>query len=93
MSEEERMSDVIEFLEQLGRDAHLRHASRAEIGQALARSHIDPSVQAAILDEDPQQLEALLGADTNVCCMIFVPEDEDDAPPEEESVSNRSIAA
>jgi len=87
------MSDAIEFLEQLGRDAHLRHASRAEIGQALARSHIDPSVQAAILGENQQQLEALLGADTNVCCMIFVPEDEDDVPPEEEFVSNRRIAA
>jgi len=87
------MSDVIEFLEQLGRDAHLRHASQAQIGQALARTRIDPSVQAAILSEDQQQLEALLGADTNVCCMIFVPEDDDDAPPEEESVSNRRVAA
>jgi len=86
------MSDVIEFLERLGRDAHLRHASEAEIGQALSRTQIDPKLQAAILSENQQQLEALLGADTNVCCMIFVPED-DDVPPEEEFVSGRSAAA
>jgi hypothetical protein len=87
------MSEVIEFLEQLGKDANLRHASQAEIGQALARTQIDPSVQAAILNEDQRQLEALLGADTNVCCMIFVPEDEDDVPPEEDFVGNRGVAA
>ena len=86
------MSDVIEFLERLGRDAHLRHASEVEVGRALARTRIDPALQAAILSEDQQQLEALLGADTNVCCMIFVPEDED-GPPEEETVRTRNAAA
>jgi hypothetical protein len=87
------MSDVIEFLERLGRDAQLRHATDAQIGAALARTSIDPRLQAAILDEDQQQLEALLGADTNVCCMIFVPEDDEDAPPEEDFVSGRNVAA
>lgn len=80
------MSDAIEFLDRLGRDAQLRHASRLEIGQALTRSNIDPAVQLALLNEDQRQLEALLGADTNVCCMIFVPEDED-VPPEDENVA------
>lgn len=87
------MSDVIEFLERLGGDAHLRHASEIEVKQALARTHIDPALQAAILSEDQQQLEALLGADTNVCCMIFVPEDDEDAPPEEDFVDSSDIAA
>ena len=86
------MSDVIEFLERLGRDAHLRHASGAEVGQALSLTQIDPALQAAILNEDQQQLEALLGADTNVCCIIYVPEDED-GPPEEETVRARNAAA
>ena len=86
------MSDTIEFLERLGRDAQLRHASHEQIGQALARTAIDPRLQAAILNEDQQQLETLLGADTNVCCMIFVPEDEDDVPPEEEFVRESAAA-
>lgn len=82
------MSNVIEFLEQMGRDAHLRHAGGAQIAQALKNAHIDPAVQSAILDEDQSRLEALLGAATNVCCMVHAAEEAD----EEEPVLDRALA-
>jgi hypothetical protein len=72
------MSNVIDFLERLGQDAQLRYATNAEIEQALAGAQIDPAVRAAILGEDQLQLEALLGAATNVCCMVHPAEEEDD---------------
>lgn len=64
------MSNVIDFLEMIGQDARLRHASRDEIKLALAGMQVDSDLQAAILDKDQPQLEALIGAG-NVCCMQF----------------------
>jgi hypothetical protein len=72
------MSKIIEVLEKLGQDARLRHARRSEIAEALMGANIDPEIQVAILGGDQQRLEALLGADTNVCCMIFTPQQEED---------------
>jgi hypothetical protein len=79
------MSNVIAFLETMGQDASLRHAGQTDLSLALTHAQIDPELQAAILDKDQQQLEMLLGAQTNVCCAVFpVKEDEDD---EEEAPS------
>ena len=87
------MSNAVEFLERLGRDAHLRHASAAQLSTALANTALDPALLTAIMDEDLQTLQLLLGADTNVCCLVFAPEDEEEAPPEEEFVRNTRRAA
>ena len=65
------MSNVIAFLEKMGQDAQLRHASRSDVELALAGAQIDSELQAAILAKDQQKLEALLGS-PNVCCMIEV---------------------
>jgi hypothetical protein len=79
------MSKVIDFLERLGKDAQLRHASDSELEQALAHAQIDPAVREAILLRDQRRLEALLGASPNVCCMILAPaREEDEAADEEE---------
>jgi len=78
------MSNVIDFLESLGQDAKLRHASRDEMERALLNAQIDPELRAAILDADQARLEALLGARANVCCMIHAPEDDEDEPAEDE---------
>jgi hypothetical protein len=78
------MSNVFDFLERLGRDAQLNRASDAELEQAMARADIDPAVREAILMRDQQQLEKLLGADANVCCMIIAPAREQDEDDEEE---------
>jgi hypothetical protein len=73
------MSNVIAFLERMGRDAQLRHASQSEVKLALARAQIDPELKAAILAKDQQQLEALLGS-SNVCCMVSAEVDDEDEP-------------
>jgi hypothetical protein len=94
------MSNAIEFLERLGRDAHLHRAPDQDIERALASMSLQPELLTAIRNADQSQLEQLLGAQTNVCCMIFAPEDDEDAPPEEDGlvsdttsrVGNRSAA-
>ncbi|HEV2681182.1 MAG TPA: hypothetical protein VGV14_11830 [Rhodanobacter sp.] len=64
------MSNVIDFLEMIGQDARLRHASQDEMKLALANVQMDSDLQAAILAKDQPQLEALLGA-SNTCCVVF----------------------
>jgi hypothetical protein len=81
------VSNVIDFLQRLGQDADLRHAPRTELEQALAEAGIDPALRTALLAADQRQLESLLGADTNVCCMVAPPneeEEEDDDLEEDE---------
>lgn len=73
------MSNVIEFLEKMGREAQLRHASAAELATALNQQAVDPELHAAILAGDQRRLEAVLGARTNVICGM--------APAEEEAPS------
>jgi replication fork clamp-binding protein CrfC len=72
------MSNVIDFLERLGTDARLRHASDPELEQALIGAQIDPAVREAILLRDQRRLESLLGANPNVCCMIISPARQED---------------
>ena len=83
------MSNVINFLERFGADADLRHAPDEAVNEALRAAGIDPAVRLAIVGKDQGELERLLGADTNVCCMINAPdeeeeEEEDDGEEEEE---------
>jgi orotate phosphoribosyltransferase len=78
------VSNVIDFLERLGQDADLRHATDEAVAEALRNAGIEPALQAAVLDKDQRALEALLGADTNVCCMIFKKEEEEEETEEEE---------
>ena len=68
------MMDAIEFLEQLGRNARLRHAAPAELERALAATGIDPELRSALLADDALRLGELLGAQPNVCCLIVKPD-------------------
>lgn len=63
------MFDVIDFLERMGQDAQLRHASQDEVGLALTGAEIDSELRVAILARDEQGLQALLGQDP-FCCLI-----------------------
>ncbi|MEO8670841.1 MAG: hypothetical protein ABI411_05965 [Tahibacter sp.] len=80
------MSNVVAFLEKMGQDARLRHASKGETELALLQGQIDPLVRAAILSKDQRQLEALLGANTNVCCALAPADDEQSPAREEEEI-------
>lgn len=54
------MFDVIGFLETMGADARLRHASAAEVARALAEAGIATPVSSAILAHDADELHALM---------------------------------
>jgi hypothetical protein len=78
------VSHVIEFLEKLGQDAHLRHAPIDAVEQALLQAGIEAPLRAAVLGEDRRELEALLGASSKMYCGIFAPEEEQKEDPEKE---------
>jgi len=78
------VSNVIDFLERFGRDAELRHASVEDVEAALKQAGIEPAVQLAIVSKDQNALERLLGADTNVCCLVDKPDEEEDDDVEED---------
>ncbi|MBB6243959.1 hypothetical protein [Rhodanobacter sp. MP1X3] len=87
------MSNVIDFLERMGQDAHLRHASQDEVERALTGAQIDPELQAAILAKDQRQIEALLGH-CNVSCMLMPgKEDEDEDTEESPSRDNEEVTS
>jgi hypothetical protein len=91
------MTDAIDFLEQLGSNARLRHAPAAELEQALAASGIAPGLHSALLADDTPRLGALLGAHPTICCLIVKPdpaqpdddEDEDEEEDEEDDEALR----
>jgi len=78
------MTDAIDFLEQLGRNARLRHAPATELERVLAASGFEPSLRSALLADDAMRLGELLGAQPNICCLVEKPDQEDDEEEEEE---------
>jgi hypothetical protein len=78
------VSNVIDFLERFGRDAELRDASVEAVDEAMRAAGIDPSVRLAIAGKDQSALERLLGADTNVCCMVNAPDEEEEEEDDED---------
>lgn len=84
------MSKVIDFLERLGRDVQLRHATGTELEQALAAADIEPAMREAILGGDRLRLEALLEMIPNVCCGLHpAREDEEEEQSEDEDQDDR----
>jgi hypothetical protein len=72
------MSNVIQFLEALGRDAAATPQAYAHAVQAL---DVDPEIRDALLRRDRAALDRLLGARHNV--MIALVPAEDDEPAEQ----------
>lgn len=54
------MSSITAFLERLGADAQLRHASQDDLAQAVAESHVEAAIGAAIIAKSTAELYALL---------------------------------
>jgi len=78
------VSNIIDFLERFGRDAELRSATSELVGQALQEAGVEPACRVAILHKDREALEALLRADSNVCCMVFKEDEEEEEKEGEE---------
>ena len=85
------VSAIMEFLERMGRDAALRGASATEIEEALIQAGLPSDLWATLSSLEADALESLLGARSNVCCLIYSPdkedeeEEEEEEPPEEEA--------
>jgi hypothetical protein len=99
------MTKAIELLERFGQDAGLRAQILDEVQNALSRSDISPELAAALTSGNQSALDTLLGARTNVACMVFPakddedeeekPDDDKDAPdenPEKSLLSPRRVA-
>ncbi len=82
------MSNVIDFIEQLGRDAQWRHASGAAVEAAMIEAGFAPSVREAVLGEDPSALELLVGARPIICCLINHPAEEESEEEEEDDTDD-----
>lgn len=80
------MSNVVDLLEKIGRSSRLQALDSEQLAQELSQAGIDPAVQAAIVQRHARQLEALIGASSNVCCLIHAPQDEepDDKQPDDD---------
>jgi hypothetical protein len=63
------MSNIVDFLENVGQNASLRYASAGDMQRMLARSQFDQDVKEAVLAKDQERLTALVGAQ-NVCCYL-----------------------
>jgi hypothetical protein len=93
------MSDVIDFIERLGQDSTLRDASHQMLDRVLSEAQVSPEMRIALARGDQRLLESLLGATTNVCCLVNAPlgeEDEDVKPrkaDEEKSKDGESISS
>jgi hypothetical protein len=85
------MTDAIDFLEQLGRNARLRHAPAADLEQALVASGIAPELRSALLADDTPRLGALLGAHPTICCLIVKPDEEEEDEEDEEEEDDEAL--
>jgi hypothetical protein len=65
------MSDVIDFMERMGGDAQLSHASTDELAVVLSPANLSPELQSAVLAKDAQRLGVLLG--TEAGCILVAP--------------------
>jgi hypothetical protein len=73
------VSNVVDALESLGRQAHLRYAQGDTLLQALAQGGLNSSLQAAMLKQDAASLQALLGIHGHSIGLVYAPEDEQPA--------------
>ena len=90
------MSNVVVLLERIGQSSRLQSLSGEQLAQELALAGIEPAVQAAIVQQRPRQLEQLIGASSNVCCLIHAPQDEepeDDQSEEDKSIRKAGVSA
>lgn len=62
------MSNIIGFLENIGRNSVMRHANRAQLLRAMQREEIETAAQTALLQAQRSTLNALLGARETMYC-------------------------
>ena len=83
------MSNVIDFLEKMGRDGQLRHASTEDMAVALEVAQIAPELAAAILARDSALVASLLGDSKIYCALIPSKQDEEEGEGEDDEAPSR----
>lgn len=83
------MSNVVDLLERMGRSSRLQSLTGEQLAQELLQAGVEPAVQAAIVQQRPRQLEALIGANKNVCCLVHAPSDEEPEEQPEDGAERR----
>jgi len=63
------MSNLIGFLENAGRNAMLRYASREQLLRAMQQQNIESASRDALLQSQGSALEAILGARETMYCI------------------------
>ncbi|GFE88053.1 hypothetical protein [Steroidobacter agaridevorans] len=86
------MSNVVDLLERIGRSSRLQALTGEQLARELAQAGVAPAVQAAIVQQQPGQLEELIGASKNVCCMVHAPQDEEPEEQQPEDGGERRVA-
>lgn len=71
------MSNVVDFLQRAGEDSQLRYASLSGLKQALSQTGIAPPLREALLNGDSAGLAVLLASRTEMCGVIYAPQDEE----------------
>ena len=76
------MSNAIQFLEAMGRNARVHGASAADYAASVALLEIDAAQQQALLACDAAALNRLLEGQAKMFCIIATPDEEapDEAP-------------
>jgi hypothetical protein len=82
------MSNLIDFLERMGRDSQSRFATGPGLEEALTLAGIAPDVRSAVLAGDQLRLESLIGASHNVGVLINLPDEEEEEEDEEDEEDN-----
>lgn len=77
------MCEIIDFLERMGTDAQLQGASAVDLEAALVGAGLTSPLWASICRMDRGALESLLGARSNVCCLVYSPDKEDEEKEDE----------
>jgi hypothetical protein len=65
------MSSVIGFIENIGRNATLRHASREQLLQAMQSESFSPKLQDTLLSADMSAMDSLLGVRETMYCSLL----------------------
>lgn len=78
------MSSIIGFLERMGRDSQLRHATGEELAQALNDAGVEETTLRTVLGGDLAMLQATLQVDRTLCCLVYTPQDDEKEEEERE---------
>ena len=65
------MSNIIGFLENVGRDAALRHASREQLLQAMQDGQLPAAQRTAVFSNSRAAIDEVLGTNETLYCSNF----------------------